>query len=1073
MVRVADVAAVVACVGLACSASGQISNWIGADGVFSDPANWDAGVPAAVTSTAGLGMGSVYTVTVDTSPSIGSVAISNASATLRIDPGRTLTLNSPTSTNNGIIALNPLASSLNSVLEFAGSTTMGGLGEIRMQTQADNSQLTGVGPLLNGGSHLVRGVGQILVPVNNFGEIRADASVSVSGNILEVRDQNLTNNGDLVAASGSVLRLLNIDIAQTPNGMIEAQDGGIVRFTSGSLSGGLVRSLGTGFSETESILDVSGVEFEGLFLLQAGDLVRVDGGGITNDGVIELNRTASSANAVMQFSQSALIGGTGEIHLRTLGDNAILDSLPGQTVTNSASHTIRGVGQVRASMINDGDVVADSSVAVSGATLQIQGNVVNNATLAAEAVSILQIEQVTVDQSAGGSVIARSAGIVNIQDTTILGGDVGSLAGGIIVFQNVAGGGLSDVTLSGEARVDAGRVLDIAGSGLTNHAVVEMNPLASSADSVLNFVNGGLLTGTGEVRMRTTGNNTRVETPSGTLTHGSMHTIRGVGEINAAMLNLGSVVADTGVSVSGTLLELGDNPKENRGTMSSLAGATLRINGVVVSQNSGGSMNAEAGARLEVQNLGGIQGGSVNGDGTLFFLAGAGSQSLSGVALNIDSEIVAGRRVDVDGAGVVNNAVMEMNPTGSSANAVLAATQNMTIGGSGEVRMRTSGTNTFLSSDPGTAMTNGVMHTVRGVGVIDAEYVNNGETWADVGVSVSGTVLELNGGTKTNNSTIGARTGSVLQTVGVDVNQSSAGAIVIEDGASLEMFAGTAISGGSIDGSGSGFARVRGATSFDGVVLNSGSIVNSSQTLSVLSSGLENNGSMTINPTFSSGDGVLDLVAGGTLSGSGEINLTTQGQNSVLTGGGAITNGAMHTISGRGVVDVDLINEGRIEPGNSGVGRMDMGAGYTQDAGGVLSVEISGNSGADADGIDVVGDALLAGEVEIHFVGGFVPAANATYTIVDAASVTGTFDVAPTIPNGLFVTRVVYEPTRVRVLTRCRADINLDGTVAPADFTAWLAAFNINDPLADVNLDGAISPADFTAWLGFFSQPCP
>ncbi len=39
----------------------------------------------------------------------------------------------------------------------------------------------------------------------------------------------------------------------------------------------------------------------------------------------------------------------------------------------------------------------------------------------------------------------------------------------------------------------------------------------------------------------------------------------------------------------------------------------------------------------------------------------------------------------------------------------------------------------------------------------------------------------------------------------------------------------------------------------------------------------------------------------------------------------------------------------------------------------------------------------------------------------------------------------------------CGADCNLDGSVTPADFSAWVAAYNANDPLADINLDGSVT----------------
>ena len=58
----------------------------------------------------------------------------------------------------------------------------------------------------------------------------------------------------------------------------------------------------------------------------------------------------------------------------------------------------------------------------------------------------------------------------------------------------------------------------------------------------------------------------------------------------------------------------------------------------------------------------------------------------------------------------------------------------------------------------------------------------------------------------------------------------------------------------------------------------------------------------------------------------------------------------------------------------------------------------------------------------------------------------------------------------------CPADVNGDGFATPADFTAWLAAFNNpldpNRDRADVNTDGTVSPADFTAWLAAFGAGC-
>ncbi|RNC81013.1 MAG: hypothetical protein ED559_04205 [Phycisphaera sp.] len=54
----------------------------------------------------------------------------------------------------------------------------------------------------------------------------------------------------------------------------------------------------------------------------------------------------------------------------------------------------------------------------------------------------------------------------------------------------------------------------------------------------------------------------------------------------------------------------------------------------------------------------------------------------------------------------------------------------------------------------------------------------------------------------------------------------------------------------------------------------------------------------------------------------------------------------------------------------------------------------------------------------------------------------------------------------------CLADVNGDGSVTPADFTAWINAFNNNLPECDQNSDGSCTPADFTAWIANFNIGC-
>ncbi|MEL6499480.1 MAG: GC-type dockerin domain-anchored protein [Planctomycetota bacterium] len=54
----------------------------------------------------------------------------------------------------------------------------------------------------------------------------------------------------------------------------------------------------------------------------------------------------------------------------------------------------------------------------------------------------------------------------------------------------------------------------------------------------------------------------------------------------------------------------------------------------------------------------------------------------------------------------------------------------------------------------------------------------------------------------------------------------------------------------------------------------------------------------------------------------------------------------------------------------------------------------------------------------------------------------------------------------------CTADTNNDGVINPADFNAWILAFNNRTPECDQNADGLCNPADFNAWVANFNAGC-
>ncbi len=57
--------------------------------------------------------------------------------------------------------------------------------------------------------------------------------------------------------------------------------------------------------------------------------------------------------------------------------------------------------------------------------------------------------------------------------------------------------------------------------------------------------------------------------------------------------------------------------------------------------------------------------------------------------------------------------------------------------------------------------------------------------------------------------------------------------------------------------------------------------------------------------------------------------------------------------------------------------------------------------------------------------------------------------------------------------TSCLPDVNNDGLLTAADFSAWIAAFNAGDSAADQNRDALIDQNDFSAWIANYNNGCP
>jgi len=1063
----------------ATNAMGQVSNWTNSGGGFwSTMGNWDAAVPTAPGQSAVFGLGTAYTVNLNgISVSIDEIHVTNPDAIVSVAPARILELVGAASTNNGIIQLNPNGSTANSILQIDGVHSFSGTGVINLRTSVDNAQIDGVGILTNGAGHTIQGVGQLNTVLVNNGLIAGNIAVSVSGNSLDIRN-DVTNNSLMRGESGSILSLVSTIIDQTGGGSLVAANGGFVNVSPSDamILGGTIDTEGTGefnvLSGGTATLD--SVTNNGFIDVDPAGSLDITGSGLINDGVIMLNRSGSTANSIMTFLETGVLVGSGELQMRTLEDNSQFNTEIGMTVTQGASHTIRGVGDIHASLINNGTVSADVSISVSGNVLDLQSeNKVNNGVMTAEAGSNLRVQTVTVDQLGGGQLVSNG-GEIQLNNGVILGGTYSAPGGGLLRSDNGTQQ-LNGVTLNGPSIVDPGTFVTVDTNGLTNNNVMQLNPTGSSADSVLRFTESASLAGTGEIQMRSAFDNAIIDSvDESVVTHGATHTIRGVGSINAAMVNNGEIRADLSVSVSGNNMEIQVNNKVNNNIMAADPSSILDIDGVTIFQNDGeglgGTLLANEG-NIRLYNAT-IEGGQYLAIGAGTLNTGVGTSLLSGVTLNGPSVINASHTITVDADGLVNNGVMQMNPTGSSADSILQFTDNAALGGTGEIRMRSAFANSQINTDPNFVVAHGPDHTIRGVGSINAAMDNQGTVVADVTVSVSGNVLDIEGQDKTNSGVMSAIGGSILELSTMNLTQTGAGNLHADEGL-VRFIGGATLTGGSIEASGAGSYIVDGPATFVDVISNAPGVINAGDTLTVAGNGFVNNDFISVNPIQSAADGIIAFPADGFLNtaSGGEVRLEAGFGNSQIDGPGTVTNGPGHTISGIGTIDTLFVNEGVIEPGKDGIGTLGASSDVEFDAAGSVNIEVGGANQSDR--IDIAGTANLGGTLNVVLAQGATTTLNFNYTILTAANVVGTFDNDNIIIDGNLITRVVYEPTQVRILTRCLGDTNLDGAVTAADFSAWVSAYNAGSDIADQNFDGNVSPADFSAWVSNFNQGCP
>ncbi|WP_197530955.1 PD40 domain-containing protein [Bythopirellula polymerisocia] len=224
----------------------------------------------------------------------------------------------------------------------------------------------------------------------------------------------------------------------------------------------------------------------------------------------------------------------------------------------------------------------------------------------------------------------------------------------------------------------------------------------------------------------------------------------------------------------------------------------------------------------------------------------------------------------------------------------------------------------------------------------------------------------------------------------------------------------------------------------------------------------------TGNPTART---VNELCLGGG-AGSSTLTLATNAALTAINGVAIESNGIL---AGSGSIVGSVVNTGIISPGES-PGTLIIDGDYTQHAAGQLQIELA--SAASFDKLVVAGDASLAGTLAVSLAGGFVPASDQTFDILDWGTLAGTFHtlLLPALSGQLtWNTSQLYVSGVLSVNSALPGDFDLDGDVDGRDFLAWqrnpaagsLAIWQSNYPSAspgDFDVDGDVDGRNFLAW---------
>jgi hypothetical protein len=295
---------------------------------------------------------------------------------------------------------------------------------------------------------------------------------------------------------------------------------------------------------------------QAVLLIRSASSIRVSGANVTNNGIIRVQDFGDSTSSFGTLTVTTVTG-TGAIELLATSETlintaALVTANELDLLINSNGHTIRGTGNIRARIRNEGVILANTP----GRRLIVSTNPIENLNLlSAESGGTIEITS-SVTQSPNGTLRAGGGGTLAMISASVQGGLLENTGGSILLRNGTV---LSDVMLVGDALVPHVNTLFIKSPGITNNGVMRIGDGSASTQATLDLQTASAtLAGNGRLLLGGTPavpQSARLFTPSTNnpvLTNGTEHRIEGTGLFQGQFLNQGTLAPGIGSDGVGT-----------------------------------------------------------------------------------------------------------------------------------------------------------------------------------------------------------------------------------------------------------------------------------------------------------------------------------------------------------------------------------------------------------------------------------------------------------------------------------------------------------------------------------------